>query len=345
MRFYRRIRRSTRQYVIVALICITVIGGAAAFTSIIITGQIKSEYRSLLNKAYHDLKANQKNVYVALKDISPGDIIQASMVEKKKVYTSQPKDIYISQKDIGMTALIEIPAGTQILSTMLTMHGVSDELREIEYQVISINPSIENNDTVDVRLCYPNGECYVVLSKKTVKGYGQDSLSCYFWNDEEEILRMQAAMVDASLYPGSTLFMTKYIEPNIQNASVVNYTPSISILSLIESDPNIIQKASQELSKQLRKALENRLADNLQTDVSTVKWALDPEISLSTTPAPTIGAEANDLISNPVSSEEENNSEEPFPIEEELGSAAPQDDYFYYTKGQKSGGEDIEYGE
>ncbi len=64
---------------------------------------------------------------------------------------------------------------------------------------------------------------------------------------------MSAAIVDASLYHGSKLYMTKYIEPNIQEASIITYTPSVSILSLIENDPNIVNRCSQVLNKEVRR--------------------------------------------------------------------------------------------
>lgn len=346
MKINRRIKRSTKQYIIVALICIIVIGGAATLTSIIITAQIKEEYQALLNTAHQELEANQKNAYIALTDINCGDVIQMDKVEKKTVYSSQPQDTFISQEDIGMTALVDIPAGTQILSPMLTDNSISDELREVEYQVININSNIANNDTVDIRLCYPNGESYVVLSKKIIRGYTAGNTSCYFWNDEEEILRMSAAVVDASLYSGSTLFVTKYIEPNIQEASVVNYTPSISILSLLESDPNILEKASQELGRQVRKALENRLADSLGTDISTISWDLDPNSQPNLpTAIPQESLEKGSVIEIPPSQTDIESKENTSETQSELGSGLSTDDYFYYTEEQQANESDIEFGE
>ena len=275
MKLKRKLRRTTKQYIVVSLICIIVIGGAAFFTSILFIGQIRAEYKQQLQKALSDMQANQRDVFIAITDISAGDYITEDKLEKMFVYSSQPKDLFITEDDIGKMAIIDIPSQTQVLITMLARENVSSELREVEYNVININSNIVENDTVDIRICYPNGENYVVLSKKIIKSYIAETASCHLWLNEEEQLRMSAAIVDAALYTGSYLYVTKYIEPNIQEASIVNYTPSLAILNLLETDPNILVKASQELNRTVRKQLENRLALSMDIDVSDIKWDVD----------------------------------------------------------------------
>ncbi|NLK29347.1 MAG: hypothetical protein GX306_13595 [Clostridiales bacterium] len=304
----KKLKRSTKQYLIVALICIVVIGGAAIFTSIIITGQIKEEYEAKLQEAHQEMEMNRRKVFVATADIMAGEYITDENIEERIVYASQPVESYATKGELEMVALVDIPAGTQIIRSMLTENQISSELREIEYDVIQISSNIMNNDTVDVRIAYPNGESYLVLSKKAIKGLTMDTLTCFFWLDEEELLRMSAAIVDAGLYPGSKLYVTKYIEPSIQKASQVNYVPSLSILSLLESDPNILERCSQELNRNVRKALENRLAASMELDVSEINWDIHP---------------------NPQPKQTEGKSQ----------------DYLFYAQEEKAMEGDVEYGE
>lgn len=258
-----------------ALICIIIIGTVAISTSIIMIDQIRGEYEYMLNDANKEMNENKRSVYIALSDINTGEILTMDVVEEKTVYSTQPDENHISKDEIGKAVMIDIPQGTHILKAMLTRHTVSSVLREVEYDVIHTSTNIETNDYVDVRICYPNGENFIVLSKKSFKGFQPDSPICYLWVDEEELLRMSAAVVDAGIYQGSRLFMTKYIEPNIQEASTITYTPNVSVLSLIENDPNIVDRCSQILNKEVRKALENRLAERFDLDVSTISWDLD----------------------------------------------------------------------
>lgn len=277
MRLRRKLRRSTKQYFIVALICIVVIGSTALGTSIIIIGQIRAEYEFMLDEARCEINNNKKRVLLARSNINTGEILSMDMVEEGLVYTSQPVDSFITKEELGKPVMIDINEGTHILKSMLADNLVSSALREIEYDVIHIGSNIQVNDYIDVMILYPNGENFVVLSKKLLKGLQPDTSYCYLWVDEEELLRMSAAIVDAGLYPGSRLYMTRYIEANIQDPSIITYTPSISVLSLIENDPNIINRCSQVLNKEVRKALENRLARSMDIDVKEIQWDINGE--------------------------------------------------------------------
>jgi hypothetical protein len=339
MRIRKKLRRSTKQYIIVSLICIIVIGGAAAFTTILLTGQIRDEYQLQLHEVYDDMQANQRDVYVAAIDIYAGDAITEDKLEKMKVYSSQPMDLFIKEEDIGRIAIIDIQSQTQVLTTMLTGDAVASELREVEYNVININSNIVEKDTVDLRICYPNGESYVVLSKKILKGYSPETAACYFWANEEEQLRMSAAIVDAGLYTGSYLYVTKYIEPNIQDPSIVNYTPSLAILSLLENDPNILNRATQELNRAIRKRLENRLAMSMDLDVSEINWDVNPNVIGGISPAQT--SPANPLPDEDLSPEQTGENG----FDGELGIAAPSDNFNYFIEEVKAKESDIEYGE
>ena len=127
-----------------------------------------------------------KTIYVALADIGAGDILSEDNVGLKIVYSSQAAESYITARDIGKTAVIDIPEGTHVVKAMLAESEVSQTLREVEYDVIYISPNIAENEYVDVRIIYPNGESYIVLTKKSLKGLQQGTPVCYMWVDEEE---------------------------------------------------------------------------------------------------------------------------------------------------------------
>lgn len=268
MKIRRRMKRSTKQYIIVAIICIVVIGGAAACTAAILTGEVKSKYSELLANARNEIKDNKKNIYVATSDIMAGDCVTVSNVRRQTVFAGQPEASYISEKDIGKVALVRITAGTQVLKEMLSGAVVSSELRELEYTVISISKKVDNNDIVDVRISYPNGENYIVLSKKRIYGMKSGKAYCYFQLNEEEIQLMSSAIVDAYLYQGTKIFTTEYIQPGMQKASTVDYDPSDATINRIKNSPNIVNVANEYLSHIVRSDLESRLADSKANNTS-----------------------------------------------------------------------------
>ncbi len=279
---FRRIKRTTKQYIIVALICIMVIGGAALITITQTMKQLRQEYQAQLDEAYRENTENQRNLYVASTDIRAGDKISEANTTKMTVYSSQPEAAFLREKDMGKTALLDIPSGTHLLSSMLTEASVTAELREAEYSIILINANILEDDYTDIRIMFPNGEDYIVLSKKRLKDYVPDSGRCYLWLSEEEILRMASAAVDAYLYTGTKIYTTKYIEPKLQEESQVTYKPGISTLLLIQDNPNILETAETHLSQQVRKAMENRLAASLSINVGEIDWELSPNSSAGT---------------------------------------------------------------
>lgn len=339
MKINHRIKRTTKQYIIVSLICIVIIGGASFGTGILVTNQIRAEYNALLTEANNNMKVNERDVYVAVCDISAGDVITDDKVKKTMVYSSQPQDSFISNKQIGQMTLIDIPMGTQIMATMLTDNIVSSELREVEYQVLNINANINSNDTIDIRIFFPNGESLVVLSKKVIKGIQEGSVMCYLWLDAEEITRMSAAIIDAALYPGTQLITTKYIEPSIQKASEITYTPSLAILERLETDPNILEKSSQKLNKEVRKALENRLAASMTANVAEINWDITPNLNNDN-----MEDNAEKQIKDNEQIETIDKKKDLDDVTEELGSNVTTE-YFYYAEEQEAKDGEMEYGE
>lgn len=337
MRIRRKLRRSTKQYIIVSLICICVIGGAAIATVAVLTGQIREEYRLLLNKVNQDMESNLRDVFVATVDIEAGDYVTEDKLEKARAYSSQPEVLFITEDDIGQMAIIDIPAGTQLLRSMLAEANVSSELRELEYNVINFNSNIVEKDIVDIRICYPNGESYTILSKKTLIGCEPETGICRMWLDEEEQLRMSAAIVDAALYEGAYLYVTKYIEPNVQKASIVNYTPNLAVLKLLESDPNVLARAAQKLNRMVRKQLENRLAVSLGIDVSKINWDIEPDSTIADLKPEDEGPvqEADGMVGK---------EEEGEPAGETDGQNRI-DNFSYFIEEEQARESDVEYGE
>ena len=67
---------------------------------------------------------------------------------------------------------------------------------------------------------------------------------------EDEILLMSNAIVESYIIPGAKLYVTAYVEPGLQDAATPTYIPSNEVIGVINRDPNIIQKAKEELKKQ-----------------------------------------------------------------------------------------------
>ena len=127
----------------------------------------------------------------------------------------------------------------------------TDDVREEEYNMISLPSDLETGDTVDVRLRMPDGTNYIVVSKKKVTVLDQGGIpsinTISLELSEGEILMMSNAIVEAYMMEGSKLYLTRYVEPGMQAGAITTYVPNGDVQNLIAQDPNIVNEAKQEL--------------------------------------------------------------------------------------------------
>ncbi len=252
--------------------------------------RLRGEYEQL-----RTLDESQKSsVYVATSDIKAGDIIatksfaeaQNSSKENTEgsdresivvspvesnvslmsgVYTSFDAEVYINESDIGKTALVDIPAGSPILKGNVKALRIQPDTREYEIAVARIMTDQANNDYVDVRILFPDGSDYLVLTKKPVKNLDYPNSIFFTYLDEDEIDRFASAIIDAYTISGTKIYTTRYVAGNLQDEAIPNYIVRSNVQDLIVNDPNIIESATQCLNQAARIDLENRLG-NLTAD-------------------------------------------------------------------------------
>ncbi|WP_145950047.1 hypothetical protein [Paenibacillus sp. Y412MC10] len=112
---------------------------------------------------------------------------------------------------------------------------------------------MKKSDFVDVRIKFPTGQDYILLSKKKVEDLSNNRV--WYHMDEKEILSMSSGIVDAYLND-ATIYALSYVDPYMQEKAVVTYPPNAKVLDLIDSDPNIVDVAKTELERHYRQKLE-----------------------------------------------------------------------------------------
>lgn len=250
-------KKSTKQSIAVgcAITLVLILAFVAVYN--IHTIQIKDAYEIKIQEKEQFLDKKRRVVYVPTKKIKPGVMITRNNTQKIVYYSDSEQKEFFADKDLGSTALITLEKDTPIFKNMITENVVSDSLREQEFTEINLSTNLQEDDSIDVRIVFPNGESYVVLSKKVVKQLAVEKNGCYIDLNAEELDRVQSAFVDAYLNK-ATLYTVKYIQSSLQDPSIVNYTPSVDVIELIESDPNIVAISSKYL-KSARNSLETRL--------------------------------------------------------------------------------------
>lgn len=218
-----------------------------------------SKNAEALAQKVEELNANSQTVYVAKTDIAKGEKITVDNVEMQPIYTGLDAYFYITAEELGSTAIVDIDAGVPVMYSMVTTEEIANDTRDYEIASVNLVTTQDANDVIDIRITFPDGSDYIVLSQKTIKSV--DLENCVFSTNlnEEEILRFTCAMVDAYTTTGARLYTTRYVESNIQEQATPTYPVSETTKQLIAEDPNVVTVASETLNTSARLSLESRL--------------------------------------------------------------------------------------
>lgn len=193
---------------------------------------------------------------------------------------SSPKGKYI--------AAVKIPKGSIITKDMILPKEDSlakeenKTQREVEYNMVTLPSELADEDTIDVRVSFPNGQDFVVLSKKTVKK--ADASTIWLKVNEDEILKMNSAIVESYLIEGAKLYAVNYSKPGLQPQINTTYPVNAEVARLLGNNPNIPQKIKSELNSAANAAIMgerngiNQVIANQEGDSNKVGTAVKNEI-------------------------------------------------------------------
>lgn len=204
-------------------------------------------------------QATTKQVYVVKMPIKSGDEISMANVESQKLDTglNAADLVNVMTLEPGATAKIDLPIGTIVTSAMVNLPNeeVTDDVRLMEYNMITLPTTLIEGDYIDIRLTLPTGQDYIVVSKAKVMNVQNSTIGLHL--SEEEILMMNSAIVEAYKMTASNFYAVQYVEAGNQNGARVTYTPTAEVQNLIAYDSNIVDEA--------RKALEQRFSEGVRT--------------------------------------------------------------------------------
>lgn len=187
-------------------------------------------------------------------------------------YSTMDGRMFLTGDDLGSRLLVDVAEGVQLLKAMVSEDSAED-LREVECEAIVLNHNRREHDIVDVRIRFPNGEDYIVLSKKELYRLEDEVKDrCYLQCAEEEIALLSGAYVDAWIYQGARLYTARYVQPALQEQAVVTYVPSADAIEAMSRNPNIKEKAVRELMLRNRSSLEERLAVSEVSGKTVSSW-------------------------------------------------------------------------
>lgn len=242
---------------------------------------------------YYFVKINNTDckIYIA-NDQGKEEVATNLTAEDKAFYYEGNNNNASNRRDItvatdAVIAKVAMTANTVITSSLVvrTDEVQTNDVRTQEYNMLVLPTELGPEDYVDVRLMLPNGQDFIVVSKKRV-GIPQTSDGTYMTDTitmnlaEDETISMSAAIVEAYKINGSKIYVTKYTDPGIQEKSIETFIPTQEIAELINSDPNIVTTAREALKARYTTGLKNvnSVKNGLERNDENVKTKTDESI-------------------------------------------------------------------
>ena len=180
------------------------------------------------------------------------EVFKDEVTERYYVIKNNNKD-YIETVTAPAIAKIDAKANTIMSQSLVARSNeiATDDVRKQEYNTIVLPIDLTTGDYVDIRLQLPNGQDFIVISKKRVTipdvsgEYLTDTIQMNL--SEDEILSLSCAIVEAYKIEGTKLYATKYTDAGLQQASSPTYVVNNEVARLMDSDSNIVDKAKNAL--------------------------------------------------------------------------------------------------
>lgn len=204
-------------------------GVVSFMVPVIIGGSLFLVHNKKQKEEIEALKVQAATVkkYVLNKSLAEGDIITPEdLIAVDVKAESAPSDSYDGiaaslSKITNRRLIIDAEAKTIVTNSMLFAEAEDEptlDARLQEFNMITLPSDLDVGDYIDIRITFPNGEDYLVVSGKEIKSLGKtsDSNTIFVELDEEEIIRTTAAIIESYMTNGSEVYANKYVKPNTQ---------------------------------------------------------------------------------------------------------------------------------
>lgn len=201
-------------------------------------------------------------------DTLEGEILTAEHLEEFTIQV--PKGSIKQQKCSayeGKSLKISLSQGSVLSQDMLCdEQKTADDERLLNLSYVRLNEKMKIGDYIDIRISFRNGGDYILLPKKKIRDIrgndadseGMERNALWLQVNEEEILRLASAVVDAYYQEGCEIYAIQYVS-ELQKAAAVTYPVNETVKKLLETDPNVAALAQGNIEDSIRKELRSVL--------------------------------------------------------------------------------------
>ena len=223
------------------------------------------------NDIYTKTKNNESKLYIT-RNGTEYEVQKEEETDNYYIARNNNKE-YLELNNVPLVAKVTMKKNTLITTELLSKSDniVQNDVRKQEYNMLVLPMDLQTGDYIDVRLMLPSGQDYIVVAKKEVEIpeiSGVDAEDTIWINlSEDEILHMSCAIIDAYQVKGAKIYVTKYTEAGMQEAATPTYPINGSTSALLQNNPNILEKAMNELKARYSNTNASELRENYINNV------------------------------------------------------------------------------
>ncbi|RCX13004.1 hypothetical protein DFR58_11961 [Anaerobacterium chartisolvens] len=268
---------------ICAVGCLT-LGFAGYFAYTGFTNGVKQGYEEKVRELELQRNNDRRRVFVAKEKITFGARLDKELFNESEIISNLDPEMFMGEVDFGKYAKSEMPENVPVMKYMVSEEQLQDDVREQEFNMFLLQSNLEKDKFIDLRIMFPNGEDFIVLSKKKIRSIDISKNTIWCWLNERETVTVSSAIVDAYINQGTKLYVVTYVEPTSQAEATPTYPANIHVMSLMETNPNILDQAKLYLAEEVRKALDKRL-ENINPKAAVSNYSVPGAYSV---PVPNI---------------------------------------------------------
>ena len=245
-----KITRRMRNHYLKVLLKAVLLGGCILIAVIV-------SWRCCLQRLSRIEEKENICLYVLNKDMEAGEVLKEDDMIVQNVLSKEWDMKKATIHDfLGKHVKFTLKKDTILSDELVTEKNENEEnVRKVCYSYMRNAYELKKGDYIDVRIAFPNGADFIILSKKEVLATekNQNEINEGIWLSvtEEELLRMSSGVVDASMFDEAYIYATLYVDM-LQRESVVNYPVNEVVEMLIKKNPNIVTIAQERETLKLR---------------------------------------------------------------------------------------------
>lgn len=256
-------QRKTRNAFLLGFIAALIIGGIVIA---LLYMQIKNK-NAEIEKVRQEMQIAMTDVYVLDKDVSINEPVELKrkQVPVEDVPKKAIKSLSEYQDEDGeliMRSKIALTKGTILTEDLVENSDDSPSYRMVEYSMITLPSMMTEGDYIDIRIAFPDGGNFVVLSKMEVQSCTASTI--WLKLTESQMLTLDEAAIESYIIAGTRLYATQYTD-TAQSELNTTYIPNDLVRELINRNATEDETKSMEELTQKYADARSRIESYLST--------------------------------------------------------------------------------